>query len=142
MNAYRALERGERPAKPQHWLIAIAHNVCRQRFRQASRRPTEVGFNEDLAEGLVPDDDTPTATDIQRALGHLPLTQRSALVMRALEGRSYAEIAAVLELSVSAVETLLFRARRALREQLDRGLTCPAAEAAVSRQHAGLPARR
>src|SRR5919197_1004028 len=36
MNAYRALERGERPHTPQNWLIAIAHNVCRQRFRQRS----------------------------------------------------------------------------------------------------------
>ena len=47
LNAYRAFERGERPQKPQNWLIAIAHNVCRQRFRQAQRRPAEVGFEEE-----------------------------------------------------------------------------------------------
>src|SRR5919108_260174 len=41
MNAYKALERGERPRTPQNWLIAIAHNVCRQRFRQSQRRPHE-----------------------------------------------------------------------------------------------------
>jgi RNA polymerase sigma factor (sigma-70 family) len=134
MNAYRALERGERPVKPQNWLIAIAHNVCRQRFRQAARRPTEVVFAEDVAEALVPSDDTPTATDIQRALGHLALNQREALVMRELEGRSYAEIAELLGTSVSAVETLIFRARRALREQLDGSLTCAQAEAALSLQ--------
>src|SRR5437762_642029 len=49
MNAYRALERGDRPDKPHNWLIAIAHNVCRQRFRTAARRPQEVAFNEALA---------------------------------------------------------------------------------------------
>jgi len=115
-------------------LISIAHNVCRQRFRQASRRPNEVLLDADRAEALVPSEDAPTAADIQRALGHLALNQREALVMRELEGRSYAEIAGVLGLSVSAVETLLFRARRALREQLEGSLTCEEAEEAISRQ--------
>jgi hypothetical protein len=54
--------------------------------------------------------------------------------MRELEGRSYAEIAAILDLSTSAVETLIFRARRALREQLEGSLTCGEAEFAISRQ--------
>jgi RNA polymerase sigma factor (sigma-70 family) len=134
MNAYRALDRGERPEKPRHWLIAIAHNVCRQRFRQSSRRPMEVAYFEDVAETLVPSDDTPTAADIQRALGELALNQREALVMRELEGRSYADIAELLGLSVAAVETLLFRARRALREQLEGSLSCSEAEAALSLQ--------
>ena len=134
MNAYRALERGERPDKPRHWLIAIAHNVCRQRFRQTARRPMEVTYFEDVGEALVPSDDTPSAVDIQRALGELALNQREALVMRELEGRSYAEIAELLGVSVAAVETLLFRARRALREQLEGTLSCSEAEAALSLQ--------
>jgi anti-sigma factor RsiW len=54
--------------------------------------------------------------------------------MRELEGRSYAEIAEILDLSTSAVETLIFRARRALREQLEGSLTCGEAEFAISRQ--------
>src|ERR671935_1003379 len=58
MNAYRALERGERPNAPHNWLIAIAHNVCRQRFRQAARRPSEVAFDDDVADHFVePEDD-------------------------------------------------------------------------------------
>src|SRR5919206_758440 len=46
LNAYRAFESGQRPEKAQNWLIAIAHNVCRQRFRQSARRPQEVEFDE------------------------------------------------------------------------------------------------
>jgi RNA polymerase sigma-70 factor (ECF subfamily) len=136
MNAYRALERGEIPQSPHNWLIAIAHNVCRQRFRQASRRVREVGLDEDLADAFVPpeDDQAPTTDDIRRALGHLAFNQRAALVMRELEGRSYGEIADLLGISVGAVETLLFRARRALREQLEGSLTCVEAEQAISRQ--------
>ena len=95
MNAYRAFEQGERPEKPQNWLIAIAHNVCRQRFRQSQRRPNEVAFEEELAEAVVVDDAV-SAEDIRRALGHLAFNQRAALVMRELEGRSYQEIADIL----------------------------------------------
>jgi RNA polymerase sigma-70 factor (ECF subfamily) len=99
LNAYRAFEQGERPRAPQNWLIAIAHNVCRQRFRQSQRRPNEVAFEEELAEATVVDDDAVSAEDIRRALGHLA-----------------------------------FRARRALREQLEDGITCHEAEFAISRQ--------
>src|SRR5881392_1414579 len=61
MNAYRAFARGERPRTPQNWLIAIAHNVCRQRFRQTQRRPNEVELNEGLAESMVADEDALSA---------------------------------------------------------------------------------
>src|SRR5881227_338587 len=133
LNAYRAMEKGERPRSPQNWLIAIAHNVCRQRFRQSQRRPAEVVYEEELAETIV-EEDAIGAEDLRRALGQLAFNQRSALVMRELEGRSYQEIAEILDLSVSAVETLIFRARRALREQLEGSLTCGQAEHLISRQ--------
>src|SRR5215207_3480724 len=134
LNAYRAyVEKGERPQKTQNWLIAIAHNVCRQRFRQSARRPSEVEFEDDIA-GTIVEDETPSGEDIRRALSHLAFNQRAAIVMRELEGRSYAEIAEILDVSTSAVETLIFRARRALREQLEGSLTCGEAELAISRQ--------
>jgi RNA polymerase sigma-70 factor (ECF subfamily) len=134
MNAYRAFQRGERPQNPQNWLIAIAHNVCRQRFRQSARRPAEVAYDDGVLDVVPEEDPGPSAEEIQRALGELAFNQRAALVMRELEGRSYAEIADILGVSVSAVETLIFRARRALREQLEGSLTCGEAERAISRQ--------
>ncbi|MDQ5822534.1 MAG: sigma-70 family RNA polymerase sigma factor [Actinomycetota bacterium] len=133
LNAYRAFQRGERPKTAHNWLIKIAHNVCRQRFRSSARRPQEVEFDEDLAATLA-EDEGPSAEDIRRGLGQLAFNQRAALVARELEGRSYAEIAEILGLSVGAVETLIFRARRALREQLEGALTCHEAELAASRQ--------
>src|ERR671933_69558 len=75
MNAYRALERGEEPRSPHNWLIAIAHNVCRQRFRQSQRRPNEVELDGDVADRFVADDDAPTTEDIRRALAHLAFNQ-------------------------------------------------------------------
>src|SRR3954468_1015198 len=134
LNAYRAYKNGTRPDKPQSWLIAIAHNVCRQRFRQAQRRPREVAFDEGIGDAETVEPTGPTAEELRRALSQLPPNQRAALVMRELEGSSYAEIAGVLGVSVSALETLLFRARRALREQLDEQISCQDAALAVNRQ--------
>jgi len=133
LNAYRAAQAGQQPRSPKNWLLAIAHNVMRQRFRQASRRPDEVELGDAVAAAL-PNEEGYSAEDIRRALGELAFNQRAALVMRELEGRSYGEIAEILSLSVSAVETLIFRARRALREQLEGSLSCREAELAVSRQ--------
>jgi RNA polymerase sigma factor (sigma-70 family) len=138
LNAYRAIDRGEHPRKPSAWLHTIALNLCRQRFRQAARRPTEVPLSGHEMAELIPDDESPTLEDLTRALGHLPFNQRAALVMREFEGRSPGQIAESLELSVSAVETLLFRARRSLREQLEGQLTCQQAERAISLQLDGL----
>jgi RNA polymerase sigma factor (sigma-70 family) len=139
LSAYRAFRRGERPVKVHNWLIKIAHNECRQRFRASARRPQEVALHETdghLRPGAA-DDDIPTADEIRHALAQLSFNQRAALVMRELEGRSYAEIATVLETSMSAVETLLFRARRALREQLEGSLTCGQAERALAQRIEG-----
>src|SRR4051812_29259513 len=137
LNAYRSFQAGTRPDKPRSWLIAIAHNVCRQRFRQAQRRPREVEFDERVAEAAVQDPGAPSAEDLRRALSELPPNQRAALVMRELEGSSYTEIAGVLGISVSALETLLFRARRALREQLEGQLNCEEAAFAIHKQLEG-----
>src|SRR5256714_12585670 len=107
-----------------NWCISISHNVGRQRFRQSQRLPNEIALNEELAEAPLEEEERVSAEDIRRALGHLAFNQRAALVMRELEGRSYQEIAEILSLSVSAVETLIFRARPALREPLEEGITC------------------
>ena len=135
MNAYRAFQGGQRPGRPHNWLIKITHNVCRERWRESSRRPREVELDEGSEAAVVHESETEvvTAAEIRDALGFLSLNQRAALVMRELEGRPNAEIAQILDVSVSAVETLLFRARRALREQLEGGLTCSEAEATISR---------
>ena len=117
LNAFRAYQRGERPLRPHNWLIAIAHNVCRMRWRQANHRPKEVALDEAPEPAAVHTQDQPDLDEVLQALARLSFNQRAALVMRELEGRSYKEIAKVLGVSVGAVEALLFRARRHLRLQ-------------------------
>jgi RNA polymerase sigma factor (sigma-70 family) len=115
LNAYRAYIKGVEVEKPQNWLIKIAHNVARTRYARASRRVKEVPLEEHVELIAVPEEDRPDVQGVLDALGRLPFNQRSALVMRELEGRTYAEIADTIGVSVSAVETLIFRARRSLR---------------------------
>jgi RNA polymerase sigma factor (sigma-70 family) len=135
VRAYRAMQRGERVRKPQNWLIKIAHNECRRYLRTVSRRSVEVELDPTITE--APETDGPSAEEIRQALSHLSFNQRAALVMRELEDRSYAEIADVLDVSVSAVETLLFRARRALREQMEGPVACGEVESLLLLQMDG-----
>jgi RNA polymerase sigma factor (sigma-70 family) len=139
LNAYHAFRQGERPHSARTWLIGIAHELCYQRVRQEARLQ-EVTY-EEHAEEAVPDEETPTDDDVRRALGRLAFEERAALIMREVEERSYAEIAEIQNVSVSAVETLIFRARRALREELEGALTCHEAERAISRRLDGRLAR-
>jgi RNA polymerase sigma factor (sigma-70 family) len=122
LNAYRAMQAGAKPRRPHNWLIAIAHNTCRSSVRRAMRRPQEVPLGEDVL--AVSDPEAPNVGELLRAVGRLPLNQRSALAMRELEGRTYPEIAETLGVTIPAVEALIARARRTLRMRVGtlRGL--------------------
>jgi DNA-directed RNA polymerase specialized sigma24 family protein len=122
LNAYRESRRLRGRPPGLNSLLALAHDVCRMRG----------GYRglEDL--DFFVDEEFTRAADVQRALARLPFDQRAVLVMREVEGRSYAEIAEMLVLSVGAVETLIFRARQELRKELEGSLTCHQAELAIS----------
>jgi RNA polymerase sigma factor (sigma-70 family) len=119
LNAYRALRNGHPPEKPRAWLLTIAQNVARRRFRKRSANIHEVPLDTELVVAAPDDYDGPTADEICAAFRELPGNQRAALAMREIQGLSYAEIATELELSIPAVETLIFRARRSLRTLLE-----------------------
>jgi RNA polymerase sigma factor (sigma-70 family) len=141
LNAYRAIARGTKPRKAENWLLTIVHNEVRRHLRSNQGRAFEVELDERLPHP-APEETEPSVADILRALQHLPPAQRSALVMREFEGRSYAEIAVILNVTQSALETLLFRARRSLAEHLEGGLTCAEADRALSRRLDGRLPRR
>jgi RNA polymerase sigma factor (sigma-70 family) len=116
LDAYRALQRGDEPIRPRAWLLTIAQNAARRRYRIRAAGPREVELHAELL--VAPDESGPSAVEIRQAFARLTPGQRNALVLREIAGRSYAEIAVALDLTVPAVETLLFRARRALRLEL------------------------
>lgn len=143
LNAYRALEQGVRPRKPSNWLLTIASNAIKQRFRQEQARPREVELDERIPHAAPGDeDDGPSVGELLTALSKIPPQQRQAIVLREFEGRSYAEIAEILGVTTSALETLLFRARRSLADELEHRLTCTQAQLAVSRSVDGRLGRK
>jgi RNA polymerase sigma factor (sigma-70 family) len=125
LNAFRGIKRGVVPELEAAWLFKIAHNVCLSRRRSAWRR----GRIESPADFEVIEELTPAPSrradeliGLQEVLERLPETQRRAILLREWQGLSYREIAAELELSQGAVETLIFRARRSLASGLERPL--------------------
>jgi len=141
VNALRALERGETPRNASHWLLAISHNLVRQRWRQAASRPTVVELVHDVPDA-ADEQENVELDSLVRALQRIPPSQREALVMRELEGRPYSEIAELLGITTAALETLLFRARRSLAEELENVVTCQNAELAISQRLDGRLSRK
>src|SRR6266542_7051872 len=124
-------------AKFTTWLLKITRNLVFNELRRTKRRAHVPLQPEAGAEDLPLKDDINLAPDasllevelrqtIEEAILQLPETQRMALVLRRYEQLSYEEIADVLDLSVSAVKSVLFRARSELRSRLSKYLGWPA----------------
>ena len=123
MNAFRALGRGVVPEAETAWLYKIAENVCLSRRRSSWRRnriesPSDFDVIEEVVPG--PSLQRDELIGIEAALASMPEQQRRAILLREWQGLSYREIADELELSQSAVETLIFRARRSLAQGLEQ----------------------
>jgi len=99
------------------WLRGIASNLVRNHFRREKSRPTQNLAHADL---LSRTDDThrhrQQAERVAQALAALPKHYEDVLRAKYLEGQPVAAIAEARSDSVKAVESLLTRARQALRE--------------------------
>jgi RNA polymerase sigma factor (sigma-70 family) len=127
LNAYRAMRKGQEPEKPRAWLVTIARNVIRRRYREVMRRHQEVSLDPEIAVAHE-DVDGPTAGEITAAIRRLPETQQRVILLREIQGHSYTEIAEEMDLSLAAVETLIFRARRSLSSALEVADRVPATQ--------------
>jgi len=112
-------------AKFSTWLYRVVVNQCLQYRRKRRRRPVVLSLDsvdpDRPPEALQVGDGREQAdrvAAVRQALARLPDRQRIALVLSHYEGRSYAEVAGIMGTSASSVESLLVRARAALREQL------------------------
>jgi len=138
LRAYSALRRDDRPVTLRAWLYRIAHNYCIDQVRRPVPAPC------DLYDVSRPANHDPVVvveqhetfarivSDIQR----LPEQQRSAILMSAVDGMRYVEIAAALEISEPAVKSVLNRARRSLLAAKEaREAACVDIRAELDRAH-------
>jgi RNA polymerase sigma-70 factor (ECF subfamily) len=110
------LRKGRRVEQPVAWAFGIARHVLIHHYRRQERieRPLP---DEELLSDETPFDDTGAAAreNAVVALAAVPASQRAALVLRHLDGLSVPEIAAMLDKTVEAVESLLARGRVGFR---------------------------
>ncbi len=109
-------------AQVSTWLYRVVSNLCTDRLRK--RRRARVGLD-DIDD---PADPAPSAADMMQtaarnaalrdALEALPERQRQAVVLRHIEGQTNPDIAAMMDISVEAVESLTARGKRALAQIL------------------------
>lgn len=102
------------------WLRRVASNLCLDRLRRrreslAAEPPDRPDERPAALDRLAQDE---RAAALRAALAELPERQRLAIVLRHFEERPNPEIAAILETSVEAVESLLARGRRELAARL------------------------
>lgn len=103
-------------AKVVTWLYRVASNLCLDRLRRSRPRGLdEVAEPEDAAPGVVARlIEADRAMALDEALAALPDRQRQAVVLRHMEGLTNPEIAAVMDIGVEAVESLVARGKKGL----------------------------
>jgi RNA polymerase sigma-70 factor (ECF subfamily) len=116
-------------SKFKTWLFTIATNVCLNEIRDNKSKPqlmdifelNEAGFLAIAPEAYCPEKalkNRELGEVIQKAIKNLPEKQRIALLLQKYNGFSYSEISQIMGCSVSAVESLIQRARQNLKKML------------------------
>ena len=132
VSALRRIRKTDRPIAFKPWIYEIAKNACIDQFRR-SRRAEEVSFDAEDGVGPTLESSSPTPDaevsarmefdSLRSAFVGLNDTHHRILVMRELEGRTYAEIGDRMGMTRPAVESTLFRARKRLAEEYDELVT-------------------
>ncbi len=121
VRAYGALRNDDRDVNLRAWLYRVAHNRCIDHLRRPMPPASEI-FDMSRTPLQDPIETAQRRDDLRRLVedvGRLPDQQRSAILMREIDGLAYADIAMALDVTVPAVKSLLVRARTGLVEAIE-----------------------
>jgi RNA polymerase sigma-70 factor (ECF subfamily) len=129
LRVHRARERYVPQARFSTWLYQIATNLALNELRRPRRRDPHRSLERDdappIAAAQAPTDEVVHARRlgeaVEQEMGSLPENQRAALWLAAVEGLSYADVAAALDVTPKAVKALVHRARVTLAEKFQEG---------------------
>jgi RNA polymerase sigma-70 factor (ECF subfamily) len=115
--AVAELRKGRRVEAPIPWIYGIARHKLLDHYRRQERIETTVSIDPEpgLSDVAIDESGTDARESAIAALASVPASQRAVLVLRYLDGYSMSEIAALLEKSEKAVESLLGRGRESFR---------------------------
>jgi RNA polymerase sigma factor (sigma-70 family) len=147
ISALRRMRESDRPIAFKPWIYEIAKNACIDDFRRTRRsREVPISGDDELEHTnprLIGRTQTPDAaiesrqhlTDLRGAFRGLSESHHQIIVLRELEGLSYAEIGERMGMTRPVVESTLFRARRRLGEEYEElvsGRRCTHVQAVVT----------
>ena len=112
LRAWKSAPSFQPRARVLTWLLRLTTNACLN-YQRGRRLRRVISLQPD-----APENASEEAARVRSAIVDLPDSQRATITLRHFHDFSYVEIAEVLETSVSAVESLLFRARKTLRGRL------------------------
>lgn len=122
VKAYTRLDTCQDPERFPAWLFRILRNRCKDWLK--NRRQHTVSLVDEAHAAPVGDDPvrrlerTELGRVVEAALARLPEAQREAFLLKHVEGRSYEEMADMLDTGISALKMRVMRAREALQEIL------------------------
>jgi len=122
IRAWRRLDTFRGECAFSSWLHRLAVNVMLENARSDGRRTARVLPMEDTGKlpGAAKSSGIELSMDLESAIASLPRGARMAFVLHDVEGYQHQEIAGQLGLSVGTIKAQLHRARRLLRERLER----------------------
>jgi len=114
-------------ARIDTWMHRVALNLCYDRLRRRKDNvsPDDVEIIDDAAGPSVQLEQAQAAQALQNALAQLPERQRTAITLNYYQEMSNIEAAAVMGVSIEALESLLARARRTLRALMSEKSAIP-----------------
>ena len=122
LKAWKALPSFRGDSSLRNWILRIAHNTAISMLRRRKPEPREPWNLPETISGRDSSDlvmDELMLEQFQTALSALPPSTRAIVVLREVEGRSYEDIADIVQLPLSTVRTRLFRARKELAIALE-----------------------
>jgi RNA polymerase sigma factor (sigma-70 family) len=131
LKAYRFIEKYEKGTNAKAWLFKILKNAFINEYRKKSKQPTKVDFEDIVAYHDTDDHRVIGYSDLREeiflhmmgdevtsAINSLPIDFRTVILLCDIEGFTYQEISAIIDVPLGTVRSRLFRARNLLKEKL------------------------